>query len=71
MSPLTTALSFPERGMCQAVLDEAMQMQLRVEQSNLIGTQQPVLEKIEKGYRLSTPVRVLSEGTCITSRIVN
>ena len=57
--------------MCVTVLDEVMEMQLRVAQSNLMGAQQPTLEKTKGKYLLSTPVRLMSEGKCVTSRVVN
>lgn len=71
VSPLTMTLSFPEHQMCLTVLDEVMEMQLRVAQSNLTGSQQPTLEKTKGRYLLSTPVRLMSEGKCITSQVVN
>lgn len=71
LSPLTMTLSFPEHEMCVTVLDEVMEMQLRVAQSNLMGAQQPTLEKTKGKYLLSTPVRLMSEGKCVTSRVVN
>lgn len=71
VAPLTMTLNFPEHPMCVMVLEEAMQMQLRLAQSNLTGTQQPVLEKTEKGYLLRTPLRLMSEGKCLTSRVMN
>lgn len=71
VSPLTMMLSFPEHQMCVTVLEETMQMQLRVAQSNLTGAQQPVLERTGNGSLLRTPARLMSEGKCVTSRVVN
>ena len=71
ISPLTMMLSFSNQNMCVTALKETMEMQLKVAQSNLTGAQQPTLEKKDGGYRLATPMRLMSEGKCVTSQIIN
>ena len=66
VAPITSITTFSTAKACTLALEASMAMQLRVAQSNLTGTQQPTLEKTEGGYRLVTPVRIMSEGQCIS-----